>query len=386
MRAAAVTGTGQTRYASRRDDVNVCEMAREAALRAIQDAGLRPCDIDAVVVGSGAEVFEGINYPEHWLAPAIGATGKPVMRLQTGGTAGASATIAAFHHVISGLYDTVLAVAYQKLSDNSSRDGLSTCFDPLWDRDFSCPPVVLAGAQSRQYLDRHAPGVTEEHGAMVAVKNRGNAALNPYAQLTEPVTVEQVMSSPPASEPLKRLDCCPMSDGAVAMVIREGREARRSCARPAWFAGMGACSESYYVPHVDMAYPESCVRSAQQAYQMAWVYEPFKELDVAEVFDAFSFQELVWCEALGICGPGEAGKLVESGATAIDGSFPVNPSGGVLCANPVGAAAMVRQAEAAMQVMGRAGDHQVPGVQKALAHAWGGALQFSTVTIFASEL
>ena len=128
------------------------------------------------------------------------------------------------------------------------------------------------------------------------------------------------------------------------------------------------------------------MRAAQQAYQMAWVYQPYKELDVAEVYEAFSFQELIWTEALGLCRPGEGARLVESGATAMDGEFPVNPSGGVLSANPIGASAMIRQIEAAMQVMGRAGEHQVPGVSKALAHSWGGAIQFSTVTVFADEI
>jgi acetyl-CoA C-acetyltransferase len=170
------------------------------------------------------------------------------------------------------------------------------------------------------------------------------------------------------------------------VVIAEERRAKKMAGRPAWFAGVGTCSESQYAPHMDIAYPESCVRAAQLAYQMAWVYDPVRELDLAEVHDAFSFQELIWTEALGLCSPGEGGKMVASGVTAIDGEFPINPSGGVLSSNPIGAAAMFRQLEAALQVMGKAGSHQVPGVRKALAHSWGGAIQFSTVTIFSSGL
>jgi acetyl-CoA C-acetyltransferase len=371
---------------SRREDVNVPEMAREAAFRALDDAGLTPRDVDAFIIGSAPEIFEGVNYPENWIAPALGASGKPVMRIHTGGTVGASTTIAGYYHVACGMFDVVLAVAYQKLSDGVAQYGLSACYDPLWDRDFACGAPGLAGLQARQYLARHAPGVSEEHAAMVAVKNRGNALLNPYAQLQLEITVDDVMASPPVAEPLKLLDCCPTSDGAAAVVIAEDRRARKLTSRPAWFAGVGTCSESPYVPHVDMAYPESCVRAAQQAYQMAWIYEPLKELDMAEVYEAFSFQELIWTEALGFCRPGEGGKLVESGKTALDGEFPVNPSGGVLSSNPIGASAMIRQVEAAMQVMGKAGEHQVPGVKKALAHSWGGAIQFSTVTIFSDEL
>lgn len=385
-RPAAVVGTGQTRYTSRREDVNVPELVREAASRALDDAGLTARDVDAFLVGSAPEIFEGVNYPENWIAPALGAAGKPVMRIHTGGTVGASTTIAGYYHVVSGMYDVVLAVAYQKLSDGVAQYGLSACYDPLWDRDFACGAPGLAGLQARQYLSRYSPDVTEEQAAMVAVKNRKNALLNPYAQLQMEITVEDVMASAPVAEPLKLLDCCPTSDGAAAVVIAEDRRARKLTSRPAWFAGVGTCSESPYVPHVDMAYPESCVRAAQQAYQMAWIYEPLKELDIAEVYEAFSFQELIWTEALGLCAPGEGGRLAESGETALGGAFPVNPSGGVLSSNPIGASAMIRQIEAAMQVMGKAGEHQVPGVRKALAHSWGGAIQFSTVTIFSEKL
>ena len=384
-RAVAVVGTGQTKYTSRRQDVNVPELVREAAGRAMEEAGVTTRDVDAIVVGSAPEIFEGVNFPENWIGPAIGAAGKPMFRVHTGGTAGASTTISAFYHVASGLFDVVLAVAYQKLSDGVAQYGLSACYDPLWDRDFACGAPGLVALQSRQYLARY-PAVTEEHGAMVAVKNRGNAILNPYAQLQLEITVEDVMGSAPVATPLKLLDCCPTSDGAAAVVLACDRRARELTGRPAWIAGVGTSSESPYVPFVDMAYPESCVRAAQQAYQMAWVYEPAKEIDVAEIYEAFSFQELIWSEALGLCRPGGGGALVESGRTALGGELPVNPSGGVLSSNPIGASAMIRQIEAALQVMGKAGDHQVPGVERALAHAWGGAIQFSCVTIFSSEL
>ncbi len=385
-RSAAVVGTGQTEYRARRLDVNLPELVREAAFRAVEDAGITMRDVDAVVVGSGPELFEGVAQPEHWVGPAIGAPDKPLMRIQTGGTSGASAAIAGFYHVASGLFDVVLAVSYEKLSDGPSPQyALSNCYDPLWDRDFTCGAASLVALQSRLYMARHAPKVSEEHGAMVAVKNRRNALRNRYAHLRSEITVEDVMASEPLATPLKALDSCPTSDGAAAVVIAEERRAKKMTPRPAWFAGIGMCSESPYVPHVDIAYPESCVRAAQIAYQMAWVYDPVRELDLAEVHEAYSFQELIWSEALGLCNPGEGGRMVESGITALDGEFPVNPSGGVLSSNPIGAAGMIRQLEAALQVMGKAGEHQVPGVRKALAHAWGGALQFSTVTIFSRE-
>lgn len=381
----AVVGTGQTKHVSRREDVNLPEMVREAARRAMDDAGVTPKDIDAVVIGSAPEIFEGVNFPEGWVGPALGLQGKPLFRIHTGGTVGASTTIAGYYHIASGLFDVVLVAAYEKLSEGVAQYGLSACYDPLWDRDFACGAPGLVALQSRRYMARY-PEVSEEHAAMVAVKNRKNAMLNPYAQLQLEITVEDVMKSPPVATPLKLLDCCPTSDGAAAMVLASGRRARRLTEHPAWFAGVGTCSESPYVPNVDMAYPESCVRAAQNAYQMAWVYEPVRELDVAEVYEAFSFQEMIWSEALGFCPPGEGWKMVESGRTSLGGGFPINPSGGVLSSNPIGASAMLRQLEAAIQVMGKAGEHQLDGVKKSLAHSWGGAIQFSTVTIFSSEI
>lgn len=385
-RPAAVIGVGQTEHSRRRADVNLPELVREAASRAVEDAGLKMADIDAVVLGSGPELLEGIGRPDHWVGPAIGAPGRPVMRIQSGGTSGASATIAGFYHVACGMFDVVLAVSWEKPSDGASPEYvLSNCYDPLWDRDFACGLSTAAALQARLYMARHAPRVAEEHGAMVAAKNRGNGARNPYAHLRSEVTVDEVMASEPLATPIKALDAAPWSDGAAAVVIAEERRARKLAAKPAWFAGIGMCSESLYVQNADIAYPESCVRAAQLAYQMAWVYDPVRELDMAEVHETFSFQELIWVEALGLCNPGEGGRMVESGVTELDGEFPVNPSGGALSANPMGATGMVRQIEAALQVMGDAGDHQVPGARKALAHSWGGALQFSTVTIFSRE-
>ena len=113
-RSAAIVGTGQTKYVSRREDVSVPELVREAAMRALEDAGLQPGDVDAFVIGSAPEIFEGVNYPENWIGPALGASGKPLMRIHTGGTVGASSTIAGFYHVVSGLFDVVLVSAGDK--------------------------------------------------------------------------------------------------------------------------------------------------------------------------------------------------------------------------------------------------------------------------------
>ena len=167
---------------------------------------------------------------------------------------------------------------------------------------------------------------------MVAVKNRKNAMKNPYAHLRSLISVEDVMGSAQVATPIKALDCCPTSDGAAALVIAEERRARKMAARPAWFAGIGTASESPHVPHVDMAYPEACVRAAQIAYQMAWIYDPVRELDVAEVHEAFSFQELIWTEALGPVQPGRGWQDGRVGHHSHGRRVPHNPVRG--CSRP----------------------------------------------------
>ncbi|MBN1289014.1 MAG: thiolase family protein [Actinobacteria bacterium] len=385
-RRVGVIGTGQSKYEDHRNDVNTPELVREAALAAMSDAGITPGDVDAFVIAGASGFPEEISFSENWIGPAIGASGKPLVRVHAGTNVGANATISAFFQVASGAFDVVLAASYNQRTIEDFRFNSMDCCDPLWDLGFDYPQSTLAGLQARFYLSRHEGKITEEHGAMVAVKNRKNAVLNPCAHVRSEITVEDVMNSSEVASPIKVLDCSRVCDGAAAIVVADEMKARKLNPAPAWIAGVGACSESRSVPYVDMAYPESCVRAAQQAYQMAWVYEPASDLDTVEVHDTFSFQELIWCEALGICEPGTAGKFLELGGSMLDGELPVNPSGGVISTNPEGASSMVRQIEAAMQVMGKAGDHQVPGVRRALAHAWGGAIQYSVVTVFSSGL
>ncbi|MBN2168412.1 MAG: thiolase domain-containing protein [Actinobacteria bacterium] len=383
-RRVGVVGTGQSKYKDRRNDVNTPELVREAAMAAMNDAGITPRDIDACVIAGAPDLLEEISFSENWIGPAIGASGKPLVRVHAGINVGANATVSAFFQVAAGAFDVVLAVSYNQCTIEDFQCNSMDCCDPLWDLGFECPQSTLAGLQAQFYLSRHEGKVTEEHGAMIAVKNRKNAILNPYAHIRSEITVEEVMNSPEVASPIKVLDCSSVCDGAAAIIVAEEMKARKLNPAPAWISGLGACSESRSVPYVDMAYPESCVRAAQQAYQMAWVYEPASDLDIAEVHDTFSFQELIWCEALGICEPGTAGKFLELGGSMFDGELPVNPSGGVISTNPEGASSMVRQIEAANQIMGKAGDHQVPGARRALAHAWGGAIQYSVVMVFSS--
>jgi acetyl-CoA C-acetyltransferase len=384
LRRVAIVGTGQTKCKERRDDVSFPGLIYEAASRALDDAGITIKDVDAVVFGSAPELFEGVNHPEHWCAEAAGALLKPAMRIHTGGTVGASTGIGGFYYIASGMFDTVLAVTGDKLSESPVQLGLSTVYDPILGRQFACGAPSAVALQARQYM--HEFGVTEEQAAQVAVKNRRNAMLNPYAQLKIPqISVEMVMNSPVLSSPIKLLDACPASDGACAMVLTSEERAEKLNPRPAWIKAVATYNEGVYYPGRDFATPLALMAAAKKVYKVAGITNPRKELDVAELYEAFSFQEMLWTEALFFCERGEGGKLVESGATQMTGDLPVNPSGGVLSTNTIGATAMMRQAEAAMQVMGRAGEHQIDGVRTGIAHGWGGGIQFHTLMIVGAE-
>ncbi|MBN1289173.1 MAG: thiolase domain-containing protein [Actinobacteria bacterium] len=383
-RNVAIIGTGQTDHASRRDDVNLPGLVREAALRCAQDAGISLGEVDAFVLGSAPEVFEGVNQPEQWLVEALGGQFKPMMRLHTGGTVGASTGICACFHIASGLYDKVMAVSYEKLSDGVAQYGLSLCYDPLWGRDFAAGAPALAALQAREYMARF-PYITEEHFARVAVKDRANAMLNKYAHVKKELTLEEVMSSAYVSTPLKMHDCCPTTDGAAAILFSSEEVARKKSDNPAWVHAVSTCAEGAYYPGMDIVRPRALLKATRELYDRAGISEPLKDLDMAELYCAFSPQEYIWLEAVGLAEEGRAVDLIESGKTAINGEFPINPSGGVLSTNPIGASALIRQVECALQVTGRAGEHQVPGVKKALAHSWGGWLQFYSLMIVGSE-
>jgi len=370
MRPVAVIGTGQTRHASRRDDVSEPELVREAAAAALADADLRPADVDAVVL-SNMELFEGRAFPELWVGEGAFAAGKPCLKVATGGTSGTSACIAAFHQVASGLFDVVLVVGFEKHSEGHTQAGMALT-DPFWDRQVASGAVGNFALSVSQYMAER--GVTERQAALVAVKARRNAARNPYAHLQRAdLTVEEVLGSRMLAHPLRMLDMCPQSDGACALVVAGADQARRRCARPAWVRAAVTRHEQPFLGDLDrrLLTARALRDAARVAYAEAGIRVPLDDLDVAEIYEPVTYAELAWTEALGFCRDGEAGRLVEDGGTDLGGRLPVNPSGGVLSTNPVGASGVIRVAEAALQLHGRAGARQVEGARTALATGYG---------------
>ena len=373
MPDVAIVGTGQTDHKSRREDVNIPELVREAVDRALEDGGVTFAEIDAVCFGN-MDLFEGLAENEHWLASAFGAVGKPLLKFNTGGTVGTSTTMGAYYLLKAGFYGRILAVGFEKQSEGNSQGAITTVGDPIWERPMMAGAIGNHAVMASTYVADS--GVTEEQAAKVAVKARLNACRNPHAHLKLPdITVEQVLESKMLAYPLRTLDMCPTSNGACAMVMAGDGHAQRLAARPAWIAAVASAHDQSFQGDSPkrMSEMRSLIAVRERLYAKMGITDPVKQLDVAEIYEPQTYAELAMCENLLFCEKGGGGRFIDAGIPLIDGELPVNPSGGVLSTNPIGATAMIRVAEAAMQVMGRAGDHQVkPDVQMALATGYGG--------------
>ena len=365
----AVVGVGQTHHTKVRDDVSLAGLLREASARALEDAEMTWKDIDAVVIGTAPDSFEGVMMPELYLADALGAAGKPIMRVHTAGSVGGSTAIVASHLIQSGVRERVLTVAFEKQSEGDTTWGLSG------GRSGGVGAGGYFAPHIRAYIARSkAP---EYVGWMVAVKDRLNALKNPYAHLKmEDISLEMVRDSPMVWEPVRRLESCPASDGACAMVLTDEKGGDAATKPPAWVHGTAIRSELGQFPGRDPVNPKGGQDCAADVYQQAGITNPRDEIDAVECYVPFSWYEPMWMENLGFADLGKGWTLTEDGVTAIDGDLPVNASGGVLSSNPIGASGMLRFAEAALQVRGLAGEHQVEDVRTALGHAYGGASQF----------
>src|SRR5690242_10901606 len=382
---AAVLGVGQTEHRTRRRDVSIAGLCREAVDRARSAAGCGLADIDAVVVGKAPDLFEGVMMPELYLADALGAVGKPLLRVHTAGSVGGATGNVAASLVQAGLHRRVLAVAFEKQSESNAMWALSIT------PPFSMP--VLAGAGGyfaphiRAYIRRS--GAPEHVGAVVAVKARRNGSLNPSAHLRQPgITLESVRASPMLWDPVRYDETCPSSDGACAVIIGDqaAAEAAQAAGRPvAWIRATSMRTEPTMFSGKDHVNPRAGADCAPALWRRAGITSPIDEIDVAEIYVPFSWFEPMWLENLGFAPEGEGWKLTEAGETAIGGRLPVNPSGGVLSSNPIGASGLIRFAEAAIQVMGKAGAHQVEGARKAFGHAYGGGSQYYSMWVVGSD-
>ncbi|MDB4433455.1 thiolase family protein [bacterium] len=278
----------------------------------------------------------------------------------------------------SGHTDLLLILGHCKESQAKSRNMVThMAFDPFYTRPVGMDFCAAAGLQAQAYAARS--GVTDEHLAEVVVRSRKNAAKNPLTPEIAEVTREEVLSSPMLVDPIRALHAYPVSDGAVGMILASEERAREITDTPVWITGVGNCMDSFFLGDRDLASNFSLKRAALLAYERAGITDPRSAFDVVEVSDQYAYQQPMWIEGLGICEEGKGGEW-------IDGDGPqecnVNLSGGMLAGNPLILGGLVRSAEAALQLMGQAGEHQDPDARSALAHGvMGPAGQFHTVVI-----
>jgi acetyl-CoA C-acetyltransferase len=381
----AVVGIGQTKHQATRGDVSMAGLVREAAQRALDDAHMTWTDVDAVVIGKAPDFFEGVMMPELFLADALGATGKPLFRVHTAGSVGGSTAIVASQLIQAGIHERVLTVAFEKQSESEA----------MWALSLPIPftPPLHAGAGGyfaphiRSYIRRS--GSPDHIGMLVALKDRQNGLKNPYAHLHEPdISFDSIKESMMLWDPIRYAETCPSSDGACALVLGSEKVADAAAADgrpPAWIRGTAMRSEPTLSAERDTVLPLGGALTAADVYKQAGITNPRKDVDAVEMYVPFSWFEPMWLENLGFAEPGEGWKMTEEGATALDGDLPVNMSGGVLCTNPIGASGMLRFAEAAMQVRGTAGEHQVDGARTAVGHAYGGGSQFFAMWVVGTD-
>lgn len=384
-----VIGFGQTDFTTRRPDVSTPELIFEATSRALADANCDPADIDAVVFASAPEVFEGVHEPDRWCVAALGGGGKPVYRIHTGGATGGSGALAGTRLLQAGLHETVLVVGLQRTSEAADAQAIfTTIFDPVFERDIQLNVITTIAMQASRQIALY--GLTEDHMAWVSVKNFSNALRNPYSHLKLDIDQKDVKASKLLAWPIRMLHACPRSDGAAAVVMAS-RDQARSAQDAAWVIGFGCAADVYRIGDrihddgTDYAGQRALKWASQKAYQEAGIRDPRSELDVIEVYAPFANIEVATYEELGLVEQGKGWQLVEEEATTIDGDIPFVPSGGCMTTNPIGATGVVRFGEAALQVMGRAGDHQVDGARRALATATGGINQFFTAAVLSDE-
>ncbi len=366
MQPVAIVGVGQTKVEANRVKDRFEDLVYEATTKALADAGMTIDQIDNVTTISN-DFWDGRTISSMAINDACGSYDKNISTAEGDGTFGA---VYGLMRTLAGTFDTTLIVAHHKGSESVMRLITNAMFDPIFERSMGIDAIGSAALQAASYMRKY--GITEEQCAMVAVKNHANAKKNPYAQLPLDLSIGDVMASEMLSDPIKKLDCCPIGDGAAAIILATGERAKKITNKPVWVKGVGYCCDSYHLGYRDLTECNSLLAAAKKAYAMAGITDPRKQIDVVELHDAFTYQELFWLEGLGLCGRGEGGKLTESGATALGGELPVSASGGCLSSNPILVAGLVRLIECALQLRGDAGEHQVDGAKTALAHGVNG--------------
>ena len=346
---------------------------REACHQALRDAGVSPRDIQAGycgnALGSVIQGETGVGQNVFW---EIGINKIPIVNIENACASGSTALREGWMAVAGGFCDMVMVVGVEKvvMPKGTMLDVGAAELDTKMGDVF--PGYFALVAQKHMELY----GTTRQQIAGVSVKNHFNGSLNPYAQFQKLFSLEDVLNSPMVADPLTLYSCCPNSDGAAAVILCSGRKARQLAALPVRIAA-SVLTTGTYDNQQDITAWEVEKLAAAEAYQSAALGPD--DLDMVEVHDAFTICEIIHTEDLGLCGPGDGGRLIDEGITELGGRIPVNPSGGLLSkGHPVGASGVAQVVEILWQLRGVAGKRQVANPRVGLAQIMGGSKEGDT--------
>ncbi len=387
MRDAYIIGAGQTSFGATPEESyrSLFGTAFDRAVGSVP-GGLDADDIDEAVVGTLGVGGRQLGLPGPAVTEHVGLHGIPCSRIENACAASGYAVRQAVQAVRSGMADVVLAGGVEVMSDTSSdvtKYWLGVSGETEWERLTGTTFAGVYAQMASAYLEAY--GATPEHLSMAAVKNHRNGARNPKAHLSFECSLSEATDAPVVADPLNLYHCCPTSDGAAAVLVASEDAVDAYTDDPVRVAGVGAASERVGLFQRD-SYTRIAAseRAAERAYGRAGV-EP-GELDFAEVHDCFTIAELLAYEDLGFCERGDASRLLEEGVTDLDGSLPVNPSGGLKSkGHPIGATGAGQITEAFEQLTGRAGDRQISGAARGLTHNVGGSGGAAVVHILERE-
>ena len=392
-----VLGGGISKFARQRFDGTPVDWMVEAAIEALDDAGVEAGDIDHTVVAYESEILARQLSMGQVFQDTLGLCPKPSLRVEAGGGSGGAALRTAFGFLRGGLCESVLIVGADAVGREVLADTVRQVYALSGDVDFEMAAggsfLTYYALMMREHMQRY--GTTEEQMARVSVKNHRNATNNPMACMPMDISVADVMDSPPIVTPYKRLDCSVLADGAAALVLATAAWARERAnvwvnRPPVYFTGSGCATERTRLgdrpqPYPGLAHFRAKREAAKSAYTMAGITDPRRELDVAEVADPYSGAELQAYEDLQFCDYGQSGPLTESGVFDLGGALPTNTSGGLIGQGaPPGAAGIAQAVEVLRQLRGECpATRQVDGARRGLTDSHGGTASFCSVAIFA---
>jgi acetyl-CoA acetyltransferase len=400
MRQVAIIGGGMTRFGKFLDR-SLKDLGREAVEEALRSAGIEKSAIEAAVVGNaaaglitGQECIRG-----QVILREMGFGDIPIINTENACASSSTAFHLAWLYVASGMYDVALALGVEKLYHEDKRrsyQAIGAAVDVELVQQIlarmqeeaaakakepaaTAPGGAGAGQSRSMFMDIYAAlarnhmqkyGTTKEQFAKVAVKNHYHGSLNPHAQYRERYTLEEILDSPLVAEPLTRLMCSPIGDGAAALIVTTAEKARQYTTKPVLVQASVLGSGKDLAPEE----PTAGTRVARRAYEAAGIGP--EDVNVIELHDATAPAEIVIYEELGLCPLGEGGRLIDEGVTELGGKAPVNTSGGLLSkGHPIGATGTAQLCEIFWQLRGECGDRQVEGAKVGLTENGGGMVR-----------